>query len=163
MHATLPIDEAPAIPSADDALTNLLAGARIADGAALIAALEARRTQLGLSNAGLEAAAGLCQGHITKVLGPASKRGPTLRVIDQIMRALGLSFVLIHDPDKIAHAQLAWRPRDETHVRSSQLPASTIARARPTILAEMLRVAVRRKWRGVEARAFIKAQLETKP
>jgi DNA-binding phage protein len=164
MHATLPvIDETPAAASDDSAIARVLAGARIADGTALIAALEARRTQLGLSNAGLEAAAGLCQGHITKVLGPASKRGPTLRVVDQIMSALGLSFVLVVDPSKVARAEPAWRPRDELHVRTSPLRASTLARAQPDILAAMLRKAVQKKWRGVDAKDFLRAQMGTKP
>jgi hypothetical protein len=58
-------------------------------------ALEARRVELGLSNRTCELAAGLCDGHVTKVLGPSKERSPMLATLDRLMSVLGLGAVIL--------------------------------------------------------------------
>jgi DNA-binding phage protein len=157
MHAPLPITETSTVAADDDALARVLAGARLGDEAALLDALEARRVELGLANTMVEEAAGLCAGHLTKVLGPSKQRSPTLQTLDKVLRVLGLSIVLVCDPAK--RIETSWRRRDETHVRQRQLSATTLERARPTILAELARRASRPKWRNMPARDFVAAMV----
>jgi DNA-binding phage protein len=157
MHA--PLAETPAA-AADDAIARVLAGARIADENAFLDALVARRIGLGWSNEALERAAGLCQGHVTKCFGPARLRSPSLATVDKVMAALGLSFVLVVDPEK-ARGDIPPK-RVESKVRQ-RLSSATVERAQPVILATMLRKAVQRKWRGVDAKDFLKAQMGVKP
>jgi hypothetical protein len=163
LQLAMPIDEVPVVAAGDD-VTRMLDAAKIADGAALLDALEARRIELNLSNAALEDLAGLSRGFCTKLLGPGRERGrPTLPVVDRLMLALGLSYVLITDPDKLARVQSRWKPRDEAHVRATPLSPTTIRKARPAVLEDLLRRAARRKWRGVPAKDFLKAMAEQSP
>ncbi len=83
-----------------------LANAKITGETELLDALQARREQLQMSNSDLESAAGLCSGHVQKVTGPSRERSPSLQTIDKLMGVLGLSFVLIVDPEKVARAAL---------------------------------------------------------
>jgi hypothetical protein len=159
LQLTAQLDEAPATPVADD-VARVLSDARLGDGAELLDALVARRIELGLSNAMVEEAAGLCDGHLTKVLGPSKERSPTLRTLDRVMTVLGLSFVLVVDPSKIERVQSRWRRRDETHVRARQLSQTTIDRARPHVLAELARRAARPRWAGVDAKTFVRAMVQ---
>jgi hypothetical protein len=53
--------------------------------------------------------------------------------------------------------QPQWRRRHEEKVRVRPLSATTIARARPTILAELARRASRPRWANVPAREFMQA------
>jgi DNA-binding phage protein len=155
MHAPLPLDEPPAL-AADDAIARVLSRAKLADEGALLDAIVARQVELRMSNTALEAAAGLCRGHVQKVCGPSRERSPTLATIDKVMSVLGLSFVLVRDPEKLDRVtQHPWR--DETHVRS-RLSATTVARAKPLVIDELLRRAARRRWRGVPTRDFLRAQ-----
>jgi hypothetical protein len=147
-----PLNEVSAAPTADDAVSRILSEARISDGPSLLDALEARRNELHLSNSAVEKLANLCEGHLTKVCGPARQKSPSLMTLDKIMTALGLSFVLVCDPTKM---QSQWRPRDERKVRQRALSPTTISRARPHVLAELARRAARPRWAGVDARTFL--------
>jgi hypothetical protein len=160
LHAPLPLDEAPAAPV--DPVARLLADARISDGAALLDALDARRIELGLANTTVEQLAGLCEGHLTKIAGPSRERSPSLRTLDRVMAVLGLSFVLVRDPEKEKTARMlpAWRPRDTSHVRARALSATTIARARPHVIADLTRRAARPRWKDATARDFLQAMSE---
>ena len=42
-----------------------------------------------------ELAAGLCDGHVTKVLGPSKERSPMLATLDRLMSVLGLGAVIL--------------------------------------------------------------------
>jgi hypothetical protein len=151
------VEEVPA--ATGDEISRILADAKLADGAALLDALEARRVELGLSNRTCELATGLCEGHMTKVCGPSRERSPTLTTLDKLMSVLGLSFVLVRDPQKIAAARVRWTPRSASKVRQRQLSPTTIERARPHVLADLARKAARPRWAGVDARTFIKAMV----
>jgi hypothetical protein len=152
------IEEPPTVAATgDDAIVRMLSDAKLSDGAALLDALEARRVELGLSNRTCELATGLCNGHVTKVLGPSRERSPTLATIDKVMAVLGLSIVLVRDPVKIEAARVRWTPRAASKVRMRQLSPTTIERARPHVLAELARKAARPRWAGIDARTFIKA------
>jgi hypothetical protein len=156
MHAPLP----PPLPPADDPVARALADAKLASEAELLDALEARRVELSLSNATVESLAGLCAGHLTKVAGPARSRSPTLATLDRLMAALGLSFVLVRDPQKIEAARDRWRPRSASKVRVRALSPTTIARARRHVVADLSRKASRPKWRDVPAPMFLRALMQ---
>jgi hypothetical protein len=162
LHATLPLDEVP-IAAGDDTIARLLAEARLSDGAALLDALEARRGELQLSNATLEGLAGLPTGYLTKLTGPARLKNPTLSTVDRIMAVLGLSWILVIDSEKVSRAQPSWQRRDQAHVRTRQLSPTTIARARPAVMAELVRKASRPRWKGATARDFLQAMAEAGP
>jgi hypothetical protein len=150
MHAPLARDEAPAVRLLPDA-------------ASLLDALEARRVELGLSNATLEQLVGpppMAFGHVTKILGPAREKSPTLRSLDRIMEALGLSFVLVRDAEKIERVQDRWRHRAEARVRHRALSPTTIARARPHIMARLAKRAAHPRWADVPARDFVRAMTQ---
>jgi hypothetical protein len=157
----LPADEAPAVAT-DDPVARVLADARLSDGAALLDALEARRVELGLSNAAPEAAAipPLCIGHATKTLGPSRQKSPTLATLDRLMAVLGLSFVLVRDPEKIDRVRSRWVPRHMEKVRQRALSLTTIARAKPHVLAALLRRARHPRWKDVPAPAFLQAMAQ---
>jgi hypothetical protein len=161
LHAPPPLDQVPAVADAPaDDVARVLADARLGDEAALLDALEARRVELGLANAAVEELAGLARGHYTKIVGPARSRSPTAAVLDKVMAALGLSLVLLVDPAKVERVQPQWRPRDAAKVRVRQLSATTIARARPQVIHELLRRAARPKWKDTPAPEFLRALMQ---
>jgi transcriptional regulator with XRE-family HTH domain len=161
MLAPMPLDEEP--PAADDLVSRVLADARLGTEAELLDALEARRVQINLSNAELERLAGLTVGHVSKCLSPARSRSPTLRTVDRLMMALGMSWVLLIDPQKVSRISPSWRPRDLSHVRQRALSPTTIARATPHVLAALARRASRPKWKDVPAPMFLRALMQEDP
>jgi transcriptional regulator with XRE-family HTH domain len=160
LHATLPLDEPPTIPAADDPVAQLLADAKLSSEAEVLDALEARRVQINLSNAELERLAGLTVGHATKCLGPARSRSPTLATVDRLLAATGMSWLFLIDPAKVARVQPLWKPRAASKVRVRELSAITLQRAKPAILAELLRKASRPKWRDMPAPMFLRALMQ---
>jgi hypothetical protein len=73
------------------------------------------------------------------------------------MAVLGMSWILVIDPSKVERMRSQWRPRDASHVRQRALSETTIARARPHVLAELARRASRPKWKDVPAPLFLRA------
>jgi hypothetical protein len=153
LHATLPLDEAPAIAAGDAAIA-------LATEGELLDAVEARRTQIGLALADLDRLSGLALGHSSKCLSPARLKCPTTRTLYALLDALALSIVLAVDPAKAARVSPSWRRRDETHVRDRALSPRALERARPVVLAELARKASRQRWKGASARDFVRAMME---
>jgi hypothetical protein len=158
----LPLDEAPAV-AADDAVARVLADARLADEAALLDAVEARRLQVGLSLAALDQLAGLALGHASKCLSPARLKRPSTRTLYALLDALALSIVLVVDGAKASRISPSWRQRDQAHVRQCALSPTAIERARPHVLAELARKAARPRWANVPAKEFMQAMVEQSP
>jgi hypothetical protein len=158
LQVAMPIEETLAIPPAGDAAARTLAAARLRDEGELLDALEARREQLGLSNATVENLAGLARNHLTKCMGPARRRSPSLRLLDQVMRVYGLSFVLVLDPAKLARAQSTWQPRNAVKVTPRPPSSIALTRSRPILLEALLRRASHPKWKHMTPKAFIEAQ-----
>jgi hypothetical protein len=152
----MPIDAAPAVPSADDAVARALNAAKLSNEAQLLDALEYRRSQiLGLSFANLDLAAGLAVGHSSKCLSPARAKSPSTKTLFALLDAMQLSIVLVNDPGKATGT--SWKRRDETHVRSNPPSAIAVAKSRPIVLAELARKASRARWANVPARDFLMA------
>jgi hypothetical protein len=74
------------------------------------------------------------------------------------MTALSLSWVLVVDPAKMRGQPLPRRVEAQVRVRA--ISQSAIAAARPHVLDELLRRAARRKWAGVDAKAFMRAMAQ---
>jgi hypothetical protein len=160
MNLQVQLDEVTAIPAADDVVAQVLADARLADEAALLDAVDARRVQINLSLAALDQLAGLAVGHASKCLSPARLKRPTTGTLYALLDALALSIVLVVDGTKVSRISPAWRPRDQAHVRQCALSPTTIARARPVVLAELVRRAARPRWANVPAKEFMRAMAE---
>jgi hypothetical protein len=73
------------------------------------AALRARNDALDLSDAAVDAIAGLTSGHTGKVLGPSREKRPLTYKLLSIIGALGLAIQLVEDPD--ATVARRWQPR----------------------------------------------------
>jgi hypothetical protein len=157
LQITAPIDELPAVTT-EDALARVLRRSKIGNEIELLQALDLRRQQIGMANSTLEERAGLCAGFATKLLGPAKRRSPTLSTVDKLMTALGMSWILVVDPEKTV-GRPSFKRRNESQVRRRKVSSITLQRARPAIMAELMRRAARRKWAGVDARAFLRAML----
>jgi hypothetical protein len=67
------------------------------------------------------------------------------------MAVLGLSWILVIDSEKVSRAQPSWQRRDASHVRTRPLSPTTIARARPVVLSELMRKASRPRWKDATA------------
>jgi transcriptional regulator with XRE-family HTH domain len=160
LHATIPLDEVSATPAADDPVARMLADARLADENALLDALEARRVELGLSHASLNQLSGLPVGYAAKLLSPGRSKSPSLVTLDRIMATLGLSWVLVIDPEKVSRISPSWRPRDEGKVRLRRLSPKVLERARPHVIAELARRAARPRWANIPAREFMRSIAE---
>jgi transcriptional regulator with XRE-family HTH domain len=123
LHTTIPLDDAPPIPAADDAVARLLSDARLTDENALLDALDARRVELGLSHESLNELSGLAVGYAAKLLAPGRPKSPSLVTLDRIMAALGLSWVLVIDPKRF--------PAYRRHGGRAMRRMSAIGRCRP--------------------------------
>jgi hypothetical protein len=120
--------------------------ARITDYNSLVLALRARKEFLGLSDAELDHRAGLCAGHAGKLLGPSRERGIGASTLETLMCALGVSFIMIEDAEKLSRGG-AIEKRDAVHVRSGhRIGKSQIAKVRPIVLQEAARRAANARW-----------------
>jgi hypothetical protein len=150
------IDETPA-DAVGVEVARVLDAAKISTEGELLDALMARRNELNLSNEVVEKLANMCGGHLTKVLGPSKEKSPTLATVHRILMVLGLSIVLVIDPQKVAAVRDGWRPRAAWKARQRQLSPTTIARAQPIVMAELARKASRPKWKDTPAPMFLRA------
>lgn len=66
---------------------------------------------------------------------------------------------IARDPQRYARTP-SWKPRDAAKVRERHLSPTTIALARPHVLAELMRRAKRPRWAGVDARTFLEEMME---
>jgi hypothetical protein len=161
MNLQLPLDEVVTAIAADDgAIARLLNDARLTSEAELLDALEHYRTQIGLSLAALDQLSGLAVGHSSKCLSPARTKSPTTRTLFAMLDSLALSVLFIIDPSKLDRVQPRWRRRAEAMVRQRAISATTIARARPHIVAELARRAARPRWANMAACDFMRAMVE---
>jgi hypothetical protein len=156
LHA-LPLDEISAAPTADDEVPRILDAAKIATEAELLDAIESRRVQIGLSVATLDRLSGLAFGHSSKALSPARTKRPTVRTLFRLLDALAFSIVLVIDGAKAERMSSQWQPRDEMKVRARPLSPIVIARARPQVVADLLRRASRPRWKDTPAPMFLRA------
>jgi hypothetical protein len=121
----------------------------VADPGALLDALRARQGKLELSNATVEAIAGIAEGHLDKVIGPSRQKSPSLTMLFALMETLGLSVVLVPDPAWALKFGHLWKSRDRAKVRNTLLGKTTLKRAWPLILSELARRAGRARWAGM--------------
>jgi hypothetical protein len=155
--APMPIEEMPAAPTAGEAVSKMLDAAKISTEAELLDAIESRRVQIGLSLASFDKLSGLAAGHATKALGPARTKSPSARTLFRLLDSLALSVVLVIDGAKAERISPSWRPRNERKVRQRALSPTTISRARPHVVADLLRRASRSRWKDTPARDFLQA------
>jgi hypothetical protein len=106
-------------------------------------ALAARKTAVGLSNATVDALAGLTLGHFDKIAGPTRGRFPRLDTFMALVGALGLAVTLVEDPE--SRVQRRWTKRSDANVRD-RVSRAMVKRARATVLHELASKGGRSWW-----------------
>jgi hypothetical protein len=84
----------------------------------LVKAFRARKAELGLSNEGLDDAAGLTRGHTSKLLGPSRGKRIGAVTIEALMLGLAVDLVMVESPEKLAVMQPHYQRRREHNVRT---------------------------------------------
>lgn len=92
-------------------------GATVHDYAGLVAALRARKDELGISDATLDDLAGFQSGYTGKLLGPAQSKKLGGMSLGVMLDALGLTLRMESDAGKLARVQHRFSKRAENHVR----------------------------------------------
>jgi hypothetical protein len=118
----------------------------------LITALRAVKQFRQLSDAELEALAGLTRSHWTKIAGacPTKRAGPA--VLDALLGALAIELHVKPDPQATQRMAHRWTRRRQDAVRTSQpISQSALERCRPIILSELARKGWRTRRRHARA------------
>ena len=94
--------------------------------------LRLRKDQLQLSDAALDALCGFASGHVGKLLGPARVRGLGRFSLDVLADALGLSFQVYIDPEKVLRFAKHYEQRNSAciTVRAHKLSRTAMAQAK---------------------------------
>jgi hypothetical protein len=113
----------------------ILGTARIAD--EIADRLYERKNALGLSDAALDELCGFAAGHVSKLLGPARPKGLARFTLNTLADALGVSFLVVVDEEKVRRVGKRWEKRDGhcIHVRACRV--SKVATAQ--VKAELYR------------------------
>jgi hypothetical protein len=118
----------------------------------LIEAMRLRKEALGLSNAWIEHAMNLSDGHCDKILGPARERGLSQLTIDGLLAVLAIKLIVVEDEAAAARMRSIWShgQRDERQVRPpSRISASLIKRATPVVMRAAGRRGGLNTWRKI--------------
>lgn len=91
--------------------------AEVHDSETLLDAIRVRKAQLGLSNDALEQLAGLCEGHLSKVLPNPPRKGIGWATLSLLLPALGSKLLLVEDEIAMQRIRPRIKPRDECRVR----------------------------------------------
>jgi len=91
--------------------------AEVRDYETLLDAIRVRKAQLQLSNDALEQLAGLCEGHLSKLLPQSPTKKAGWFTLSLMLPALGSKLVLVEDPVAMERIRPRLKPRDECHVR----------------------------------------------
>jgi hypothetical protein len=117
----------------------------------LIEAMRTRKEALGLSNAWIEHAIELSDGHCDKILGPSRERGLSQLTIDGLLAVLAIKLIVVEDDIAAARMRPLWDGRDQRQVRQpSRIAKSAIARALPYAVRALGRAGGVARWRGVD-------------
>jgi hypothetical protein len=104
----------------------------------LVELLRARKAELGLSNAFVEAQLLMSSGGCDKVLGPAQVKGMSVAVMFDLIELFGGRLVFQVDPETEARMRKRWDRRDEAQVRRcSRVSMRLVEACRPTVLREL--------------------------
>jgi hypothetical protein len=104
----------------------------------LVEVLRARKAQLGLSNAFVEAQLLMSGGGCDKVLGPAQVKGMSVAVMFDLIELFGGRLVFQVDPEIEAKMRPRWEKREERNVRrAKRLSKAVLARAAPLLFAAL--------------------------
>jgi hypothetical protein len=103
----------------------------------LVEVLRARKTELGLSNAFVEAQLQMTDGGCDKVLGPTQAMGFSIAVMFDMVELFGGRLVFEVDAETEARMRDRWERREERNVREPRRVSKAILeRARPFVLAQ---------------------------
>jgi hypothetical protein len=108
----------------------------------LLAALRARRDEIGITNESIDSIAGLPDRYASKLLSPDPSRSFGEMSLGSILGALGLGIatVVIHeDPEQTARVSHRWTQRKRPHYRlgKPRIGEALIERAKPAVLRDL--------------------------
>jgi hypothetical protein len=124
----------------------------------LVEVLRARKTELGLSNAFVEAQLQMTDGGCDKVLGPTRAMGFSIAVMFDMVELFGGRLVFEVDAETEARMRDRWERREERNVREPRRVSKAILeRARPAFYRQLSRLGneARKKMLPPEARKRI--------
>ncbi len=108
--------------------------------ASLVDCFAALRNHLQLSNESCEELAGLCAGHVDKVLGPTRVKNLSPWLFDLFCQLFAVEFHAKVDLTQARKMESRWERRDKSQIRPpARLSKAILDRARPIILSEMAR------------------------
>jgi hypothetical protein len=101
----------------------------------------ARRIELGLSYAFIDAAAGFSEGHAEAMLGPSAKKGWGQATFFMLCDVLAVEFHAHVDIEAAKRMEQKWEQRRAAYVReSARISQKLLKLAKPLILREMGRI-----------------------
>jgi hypothetical protein len=124
----------------------------------LVEVLRARKTELGLSNAFVEAQLQMTDGGCDKVLGPTQAMGFSIAVMFDMVELFGGRLVFEVDAETEARMRNRWERREERNVREPhRVSKAILERARPAFYRQLSRLGneARKKMLPPEARKRI--------
>jgi hypothetical protein len=133
----------------------------------LVGGLRARKEALGLSDAVLDAVAGLTPGHTNKCLGPSLERGIGASTLEAYLIALAFDLVMVESKAKLALMQPHYEKRSAGMVRTkgaigdrvlsramSKLNKERWARVAPKDRSEIMRNLILKRWGTFKAKTI---------
>jgi hypothetical protein len=98
----------------------------------ILDAVKARKEALGLSDALVDEIAGYSAGRWNKSFGPSCEKPPSVSTLMIFADVLGLSIMLVEDPQKVRRMSSRWQRRAEGYVHdASKVASSAMRRLRP--------------------------------
>lgn len=103
----------------------------------LVDLLAARKEDLGLSNAFIDTYWSYAAGMTDKYLGPTRVKTLGRQSLDDFLMILGLSIVLIEDPDKLRRMESQYEKRKPGYAHSPRVSKLAVTKALPIIMREL--------------------------
>lgn len=134
--------------------------AEVTDYTGLIAAIRARKAELNLSDAQLEAASGLTAGHAGKLLGGAMVKSLGKVSLGLVLQGLGLKLIVAVDPAQAERMRPLYAERavNQARLNNNASPVSTGMVSR--VFRHFAKQGGRARWRGVAKKARSEAARE---
>lgn len=102
----------------------------------LVDILAARKDELGLSNAFIDEYWSYAAGMTDKYLGPTRVKTLGRQSLDDLCMVLGVSLVVVVDPDKLRQMEAQWEKRKPGYAHSPRISKKAMKRVRPIVWEE---------------------------
>jgi hypothetical protein len=124
------------------------------DADAVLDALVRRKDELGLADSLVDHLSGYALGGWTKRFGPSREKAPLLTTLMTFADVLGVSFVLIEDPQKARQMQRRWERRSPNHGHGNgKIARLSVKRALPAAIHKLASSGGKARWAGMSKKA----------